>query len=371
MSRYTNKIRIIIFLPNFGVGGASESLIKLIKFLSKKKFSLLVISIGNNSYKKKIKKFGCEVVEIYCLKTFFAIFKIRSLLSAELDKKYKKTVFISNIHYANIVSVISSFNLKNIKTILTERSSLSELHVNNGLLKTFKNKIIFYLSKIFYRYSDLIITNSKFEQIYIKKKIKINKIITIHPPSINKIILPKFKNNYKKTLRIIYVGRLSKEKGVLTILRALQKIKDKKNFFLKIYGEGPEKNKIIDLIKKYDLQKKVNLHGYEKNKDEIFMNADVFINASLFEGLPNALVQALNYNLQIICSRSPGGNKEVIKNGKYGLMFNVNDENDLAKKIMKLKLNHNIKNKNQKINHLLKFTKNYSNNQYFKLLSEI
>ena len=53
------------------------------------------------------------------------------------------------------------------------------------------------------------------------------------------------------------------------------------------------------------------------SKYKIFKNADLFINASLWEGLPNALVQSINYNVYPICSDAPGGNLEVIKNGEF------------------------------------------------------
>ena len=52
MSIISNKIRLIFFLPNFSFGGAGNSIFKLCKFLSNKNFSILVISLGKNGYKK-------------------------------------------------------------------------------------------------------------------------------------------------------------------------------------------------------------------------------------------------------------------------------------------------------------------------------
>ena len=118
MFKNINKIRIIVFLPNFTFGGAAESLIKLISCLSKKKFSILIISIGKNSYKKKLLKMGCDIIEINYKKTIFSIFNLRMIFKNEIKKKYKKTILLSNIHYANIVSILSTFFLKNIKIIL-------------------------------------------------------------------------------------------------------------------------------------------------------------------------------------------------------------------------------------------------------------
>ena len=314
---------------------------------------------------------GCDIIEMNYKRAFFSLINLRKIFKSEIKKKYKKTILLSNIHYANIISILSTLFLKNIKIILTERSSLSELHLNNNLYKNIKNKIIFYLAKIFYRYSDLVIANSNYEKIYIKKNIKTNKIITIHPPSLNKIYILKKNNKFSKILKIIYVGRLSKEKGVLTILKALKIIKGKIKFNFKIYGDGYEKNIIKTKIKEYKIDREVNLCGHQKNLNKIFKNADLFINASLFEGLPNALVQALNFNVSIICSKSPGGNIEVVGNGKYGQIFQVNNENDLANKIMNLNLKKHILNKNDKISHLKKFTEKFSNKKYQTTLFKI
>ena len=372
MFKHSNKIRIIIFLPNFIFGGAAESLVKLIKFLSKNNFSILVISLGKNYYKLSLKQLKCEILELNCKRTILSILKIRKTLINENKKKYKKIIFLSNLHYANVISILSTFKLKNIKIILTERSSLSELLISNNFLNSIKKKIIFYLAKIFYKYSNLIIANSEFEKKYISKHFKIKKIITIHPPSINKILpSKKYKTKIKQYIKIIYVGRLSEEKGILIILKALKQIKNKKKFNLKIYGDGKKKNEIKKKIKEYNLKKYVYLCGNEKNKSKIFKNADLFINASLFEGLPNALVQAINYNVYPICSKSPGGNIEVIKNGEFGESFRVNDADALAKKIIKYNFKKNTFNFKLKNNHLKKFTENYSNEKYIEILTKI
>ncbi len=371
MFKYTNKIRIVIFLPNFSFGGASESLFKLIKFLSKNNFSILVISIGKNHYKSRLEELNCKIIELNSKRTIFSIFKIRKILKNEIKIHYKKIIFLSNIHYANVISIISSWKLKNLKIILTERSSLSELHISKDFISLIKNKIIFLLASIFYRYSDLIVTNSEYEKKYILKNFNIKKILTIHPPSIEKVLPVKNKTKLKQKLNIIYVGRLSKEKGIFIILEALNKIKNKKKFNLKIYGDGKERNDIQKKIIDYNLKKNVYLCGNEISKSKIFKNADLFLNASLFEGLPNALVQSINYNVYPICSRSPGGNIEVIKNGKFGVSFKTNDPIDLSKKIIKYDFKKNTYDHKLKIKHLIKFSERYSNKMYLKILKKI
>ena len=105
------------------------------------------------------------------------------------------------------------------------------------------------------------------------------------------------------------------------------------NFSLTILGEGPEKKNLKIMIKNNNLQKKIKLIGFKRNTSKYYKKANLFINASHFEGFPNALVEAISHNLPVICSNSKGGVKEIILNGKGGDLFRVNDANQLSKKI--------------------------------------
>jgi len=363
--------RLVFFLPNFILGGAGESIFKLSKFLNKHNFSILIISLGKNLYKKEFRKNNCEIIEIDSSRAFFSIFKLRKLIINESKKNFEKIIFISNLNYVNIISVISLINLNKIKVILTERSSISELKYSDNLINKLKNKLIYFFAKILYKFSDLIITNSKFEKNYIKNKFQLKNVICIHPPSIKSIKRKNSKNKYKKILNIIYVGRLSKEKGIFIILKALKNLNKKYKFLFNLYGDGPERKSIKEFIKINNLNKIISLKGFVQDKKLIFKNSDLFINASLWEGLPNALVQSINYNVFPICSDAPGGNIEVIKNGKLGISFKTNDEKDLQKKITKfmikrLKLNNKIR-----IQHLKDYTELKSNHKYLKTLNKL
>ena len=365
------QIRLVFFLPNFSLGGAGESIFKLSRFLVKYNFSILIVSLGKNFYKKDFKKINCEIIEMRSTRAFFSIFKLRKLMFNETKKNFEKIIFISNIHYANIISLISLINIDKIKVIITERSSISELKYSKNLINKFKNKLIYFFAKILYKFSDLIITNSKFEKNYIKNKFKLNNVICIHPPSIKNIIKKKANNHYKKKRNIIYVGRLSSEKGVFIILKALKKIKDKYKFLFNLYGDGPEKKSIEKFIKINNLNKIISLKGFVRDQKSIFKNADLFINASLWEGLPNAMVQSINYNVFPICSNAPGGNMEVIKHGKLGISFKTNDKKDLQNKLIKF-LNKRFKLDNkERIQHLKNYTETESNHKYLKTLNKL
>ena len=251
-------------------------------------------------------------------------------------EKANKCIFISSIHHANVFSIIFLRSIKNLKIIGVERTDISELLIFDGFLKYIKNLLIYFLVKIYYKKANLIVSNSISGK---KDLIKIckTKVINIPSPSFFNL---KYKKKPRKIneLKIISVGRLSKEKGYKTIINALKKIKIK-NFSMKILGDGNEKNNLINLIRINKLQKKIKLLGYQKNTNKYYKQADLFINASLFEGFPNALVEAISNDIPTICSNCKGGIKEIILNGRGGDLFTVNDEIELSKKIMSFYVN--------------------------------
>ena len=109
--------------------------------------------------------------------------KIRETIKVCL-KRNQQAVLISNINYANVLSIIFFRTLNNLKIVLYERTPIQELNFDYGnIFKKIKNLIIKFLILIFYRFSDKIVTNSKDRvliYLFIKKKLKpsIQKILT-------------------------------------------------------------------------------------------------------------------------------------------------------------------------------------------------
>ena len=82
------------------------------------------------------------------------------------------------------------------------------------------------------------------------------------------------------------------------------------------------------------MEKNVKLIGYKKNIYPYYKKADLFILSSLYEGLPNTLIEANYFNLKIISSNCKTGPKEILKSNKNSKLFKVGDFNELAKFIL-------------------------------------
>lgn len=100
---------------------------------------------------------------------------------------------------------------------------------------------------------------------------------------------------------IITVGRLIESKGIQTILEAM-KDSEVSGFSLVVLGEGPYKSDLLSLTQKYGLQNRVFYLGFKNNPFPYIRNASMFVLASKYEGMPNALIQS--YILGVPCCSS-------------------------------------------------------------------
>jgi GalNAc-alpha-(1->4)-GalNAc-alpha-(1->3)-diNAcBac-PP-undecaprenol alpha-1,4-N-acetyl-D-galactosaminyltransferase len=320
------KVNLIFFLTNFSKGGAANSITRLCQKLSTNKdYSVTILSIGKNPYKKKLNK----SIKLIQLKNKRLIFSIPQLYKKvkKIILSNNKNILISNIHYNNIISVLLFRKIRNLKIILVERTPVEELDIIFPLKYFFKNQLIKLLIKIVYNYADQVIANSNGIKKGLKK-LTSSKIKVIYPPSIKNINISR---QVHKVKNIIVISRLSYEKKIEVIINAFSILKEKSKLY--IYGDGPEKKSLQKLIKYKKLEDKVFLKNYTNNPNKILKKSALFISSSIFEGCSNAIIEAINNSNIILCSNCPGGNSEIILNEKGGTFFNTNDIHDLSKKI--------------------------------------
>ena len=326
------KINLIFFLSKFVQGGAGNSIFRLCKGLSKKKFNISIICLKNCSYDREFKKIGIKVYKISSNKSIFAMTRVLNITKFLISKKYKKNIFISNIHYTNVLSLIFLRNLNNLKIVLVERTPLMELSIYFSFIDFIKKNIIKLLIYLLYNLSDTIVCNSTNISKHFKNKYKI-KTKTIFPPSIiNSFRVSKKIYKKNKTFVIVTVCRLTKEKGLEVLFEALSFLKFK-NYKLLIVGDGIEKLKLKHLSERLNISSKIKYLGFLKDVKPLLKLSNLYVNTSYFEGFPNSVVEAINHGIPVICSQSHGGINDILLNGKCGTIFNNGNSFDLASKI--------------------------------------
>jgi glycosyltransferase involved in cell wall biosynthesis len=191
-------------------------------------------------------------------------------------------------------------------------------------------------------FSDHVITNSSFNKsrlvsLGIKKKIEIIPLSNPHSSEIR-----PYKR--KEEINILFVGRLVEVKGVPVLIKAFAKVSEKyPSSKLLIVGDGPQKSELVKLVQELKLDKKIHFKGFLIGQPllEIYEQAMIFVLPSIItktgetEGLGVVLIEALSYGIPVIGSKV-GGIPDIIIDGKTGLLFEPGDHEDLAKKIILL-----------------------------------
>ena len=136
----------------------------------------------------------------------------------------------------------------------------------------------------------------------------------------SKINFKFFKNNH---INLISIGRLVSQKDHITLLKAINYIKNKLKLKLLIIGEGDQKENLLSYIKENNLEKIVKIKDRTENPFPYIAKSEIMILSSRFEGLPNILLEALALKKFIISSDCPTGPKEILDSGKGGFLFKV------------------------------------------------
>jgi glycosyltransferase involved in cell wall biosynthesis len=149
-----------------------------------------------------------------------------------------------------------------------------------------------------------------------------------------------FSDLRKKTISanqkyILSVGRLTKQKNFSFLIKNFSKISIQiPDCNLLIIGSGEEREKLEDLIKKLNMQKRIKIMNYQANIYRFYLNADLFVLTSLWEDPGFVILEAAMNNLLILSSDCPNGPREFIKNEFRGFSFKSNDDENFRNKLM-------------------------------------
>ncbi len=140
------------------------------------------------------------------------------------------------------------------------------------------------------------------------------------------------KDKKNEQMRLLYVGRIIKEKGIQNTIRLLVKCKNL-NFHFDIVGEGQYMNELKNLVKTLQLDEYISFLGRKENVYQFINNYDVFIHLPEWdEGFGITIIEALASGLICIVNEK-GALPEIIRNGYNGIILNNNDLSNVLKDV--------------------------------------
>lgn len=217
------------------------------------------------------------------------------------------------------------------KYIISERNAPKQVEINPLL------KVLRYIA---YGFVDAIVFQTEEAMCCYRKGIAKKGIVIKNPVSSR---LPRRSNMHNK--EIVAMGRLTAQKNYKLLIRAAKQIhKEFPDYVFKIYGQGELEKELQNFIKKYDAEKYIVLEGYYDNVCQQIIDSDIFVLTSLYEGMPNSLIEAMCMGFPVVSSDCPsGGPKELIIRGENGLLFRNDDEEDFIQQLRILLTNENEK----------------------------
>ncbi|MCR0384944.1 glycosyltransferase [[Clostridium] innocuum] len=349
----TRKNKIIFVFNQLGIGGASKSLANLVNWCYSEHYDTVIFSLSKN---EKVVKFignppilylDYEANNLINEKTSIQLLEKCKLLIKyrRLCIKYDPDIIIAFM--SNIVEItqIMNFDLR-YKVIGSERGNPKRY--NTALLKRYLNA---------YSQCKWLIVQTERAKLFFRDKVNVP-IMVIS----NSCDIVKDKCQIEKSNIIFAAGRFSQDKGFDTLLYAFALLlKEYPDYQLKIYGDGPDSNKLNEIVINQNIEKNVSIIQGETNLFERERNAKLFVLSSYDEGMPNVVMEAMASHIPILSTDCEiGGPAELLQNGKGGFLVPVKNINALYEGMLYCIENYSEMEK--KADESYRYINNYSSN---------
>ena len=318
--------RILFAITGLGGGGAERVVSVWASQLAEKGYDVGVFTFakGKNEYplNSKVKRLTItDNIKDYLAMGYFKRYR----LMRKIIKTFEPNVVIGFLQRMQVWMAAVTIGLK-IKRIDTVR--ISPWHASVG-------KFTKMLWKMCFKTGDLTILQSEDQKPFFSKKVQ--KKCVVVPNPLNEAYENERKIEFSsKITKFVSAGRLCKQKNFPLLIKAFAKACENNNdISLDIFGKGDEKYtlELQQLIDELNMKDRITLCGRTDDMHKELMKRDAFIMSSNYEGMPNALAEAMAVGLTCISTDCKTGPRDLIKDGENGYLVPVGDEEKLAEKI--------------------------------------
>lgn len=228
--------------------------------------------------------------------------------------KYNPNRIVAFVARINILTLIACFRMRK-RIIISERNDPRS--DGRGILIKAATNLLYPLSRA-------VVFQTRTAQGCFSKAVRRKGVIITNP-----VYVPEM-SEAKKEKRIVAVGRLCEQKNHKLLLEAFSQVANVcPNYSLHIFGEGGLRSLLEERIKALNLTDKAFLEGEVANIYERISQGELFVLSSEYEGLSNALMEAMALGLPCI-STDCAGSTEIIDHGVNGLIVPKGDSDALA-----------------------------------------
>lgn len=263
------------------------------------------------------------------------------LLSLELAWRLHKLSpdgTISFLVRANLTHVMTKWFGNRKRVIISERSILDEMYRESA----WSARIMKFLVRRLYPMADCIVAISKgVKASLLNYGVNAERVEVIYNPQDLEDIKTKASAQClwmikEKLPLIVTSSRLVPLKDHRTLFRAFKKVTKKVSSHLVVLGDGPELEPLQSYAKELGIAEQISWPGWQFNPYSGMKLCDLFVLTSRFEGFGNVLVEAMACGLPVVSTDCPAGPREILDNGKYGILVPVGDDAELSEAILEI-----------------------------------
>lgn len=326
---------LLFITPCLSFAGAEKILCWLAEKFSEKKYNVHILNLqllnnGSDFEIRNLKNIKVHILSPINVRGMNNIYRIAKIVN--LAKEIHADLLISFTRYPCILSSLSG-KLAHIPVIISERGD--PYKYTRGL----RNKIGFLIMNT----SDGCVFQTKNAMKCYGTALQKRSVIIPNPVFESKI---HCQSPDRIETDIVSVGRIEiiQKRYDLMIKGFAEFIKIYPKYRLIIYGKGPDEDKLRKLIDKYKIEENVMLKGLTTDSLETMSKCGIFIITSDFEGIPNALLEAMSIGMPVISTDcSPGGARFLITDHENGLLIPTGDYHSIAEALVEFASNNQLK----------------------------
>ena len=253
-------------------------------------------------------------------------------------RKYIKNsgadVVVSFLAPYNMLNIVTMFGLK-IPLIVADRNDPHRVPVNK-FVRAFRDYL--------YRFADGIVLQSSNNRDYFSNTIRDKSAVIFNPVDVGNFEMAAVRcKDGEKNREIVCVGRVIKQKNPIMLFNAFSNIaNDFPEYKLCYIGDGDMRADIGLLAEQKGLSDRVELNGPTTSVFERIYKSDIFVMTSDYEGMPNALIEAMCIGLPVISTKVSGAT-DVIDSGINGILVDCGDEKALENELRRVLSDNEIR----------------------------
>lgn len=354
--------KIIFYINAIHDGGAERVMVNLAKYFSEAGYDTSLVTSFRDTWEyplaETVKRITLEEQEIKqsrLMRNLSRISKLRKICEEE-----KPNILVSFMEEPNFRAILATRGLP-VKTLISVRNDPNKEYA--GRLGTFVGKALLPMA-------DGCVFQTREAQAWFPEKLQKK----------SKIIYNAVKEDFYHIERkpnheeIVTCGRLTEQKNHAMLIAAFAEVaKQRPNATLRIYGEGILRDVLQEQINTMGLQGKAFLMGATDNVGKALETADLFVLSSDYEGMPNALMEAMAAGVPCISTDCPcGGPRELLGIDRRQLI-DVGDEESISDRILKIFKNEKLKKEMSDIsrNQAMKFAPSIIYDQWNGYVNEL